>query len=268
MSSVDQAGGVREATRSAMAEGYTCVKVNPIFFGHDGGWFDVRYTGMLENAQLRAGVDRIAAMRDAGGPDLDIIVELHALTDTNTAVQVARELEPYRILYCEEAVSPLSPVQTRAVADGTSIPLAGGERIYGRSGFRPFLENGSLRVLQPDVGNCGGLTEAKKIADMAYTYDAAVQAHVCGGPVAVATALQLQAAIPNFLIHEHHAAAALEENIALGRHDYQPKDGFVEVPDRPGIGQELSEYALRDADIVTVTEQSSLSRFPQRREPS
>jgi L-alanine-DL-glutamate epimerase-like enolase superfamily enzyme len=87
---------------------------------------------------------------------------------------------------------------------------------------------------------------------MAHVYDVGVQVHVCGSPLATAAALQLEAAIPNFVIHEHHANALRPENIATCRYDYQPKDGRFEVPDLPGLGQELSEQALQHADIVSI----------------
>ena len=95
------------------------------------------------------------------------------------------------------------------------MPLAAGERIYTRWGFRPFIEDASLQVLQPDMGNSGGFTETKKICDMAHVYDIGVQLHICGGPLATAAALQLEAAIPNFVIHEHHAVALIDDNIKL-----------------------------------------------------
>lgn len=240
-----------DAARKAIAEGYTAVKVNPIFFDREGDWRSVRFTGMLDHSQLTLGIDRIAAMRGVAD-DLDIIIELHALTDVNTAVQLGRELEPYRILFCEEPTVPINVQGMGEIARRLSIPLAAGERLYGRWGFRPYFENGSLRVAQPDIGNCGGFTEAKKIADMAHAYDVAVQAHVCGGPIAIAAALQLEAVLPNFVIHEHHAAALMQENIDLCEHDYQPENGVFSIPDLPGIGQELTAHAIANADIYTV----------------
>jgi L-alanine-DL-glutamate epimerase-like enolase superfamily enzyme len=240
------------AAKKAIDDGFDCVKVNPIFFAPDGSWANVRHTGMLEYDQLKIGVERVEAIRQAGGDDLDIIIELHSLTDVNTATQLGRELEQFRILYCEEPATPLSPVGMRDIAQNLKIPIAGGERIYGRWGYRPFLENGSIRVIQPDLGNCGGISEGKKICDMAHPYDVAVQLHVCGGPIATAAALQVEAAISNFLIHEHHAAALMQENVDLCEYDYQPEAGFFSIPDLPGIGQELSRSALKSADIFTV----------------
>jgi L-alanine-DL-glutamate epimerase-like enolase superfamily enzyme len=207
---------------------------------------------MLEYDHLKLAVDRVAAIREAGGPAMDIIIELHSLTDINTAVQFGKEVEKYRCFYYEEPTAPLNEGNFQEIARNVKIPIASGERIYGRWGYRPFFENHSLHVIQPDLGNCGGLTEGKKICDMANTYDIGVQVHVCGGPIATAAALQLEAVIPNFLIHEHHAAALLPENIRLGKYDYQPQNGYFEISDLPGIGQELSEEAIKTAIVATV----------------
>lgn len=241
-----------EATRKALCQGYDCVKVDPVGYDLEGNWMGWSNYGILEYDQLKVAVDRVAAMRETGGPKLDIIIELHSLTDTNTAIQLARELEQFRIFYYEEPVHPLNAESMRQVAKNINIPVASGERIYSRWGYRPFFENRSIHVIQPDLGNCGGITEGKKICDMANVYDCAVQVHVCGGPVATAAALQLEAVIPNFLIHEQHAVALLEDNINSCKYDYQPKNGYFEVPDLPGIGQELTEQAMASAHKVTV----------------
>ena len=147
---------------------------------------------------------------------------------------------------------PLNPEMMKLVADNVKIPLASGERIYTRWGYKPFFDNRSLRIIQPDLGLVGGFTEGKKICDYAHLYDVTVQAHICGGPIATAAALQLEAALPNFIIHEHHQAAMLEENIAICKYNYQPVNGYFDIPSLPGIGQEMSEEAMKAAICVTV----------------
>ena len=119
--------------------------------------------------------------------------------------------------------------------------VAGGERLYNRWGVRPYLEDQSLDVLQPDIGLCGGFTEAKKVCDYADVYDVRIQAHVCGGPVATAASLHLETAIPNFLIHEHHTYAIKDWNRELCIQDPQPVNGFFEVTEVPGLGIELND---------------------------
>jgi L-alanine-DL-glutamate epimerase-like enolase superfamily enzyme len=130
--------------------------------------------------------------------------------------------------------------------------MAAGERIFGRNGMRAYMEDRSIEVLQPDIGLVGGLTEAKKMCDYAYTYDVLVQAHVCGSPVASAAALHLETAIPNFLIHEHHTHATKHYNIELCDIDLQPKDGYMAVPEGPGLGIHLNDDIVSRSPKVMV----------------
>ncbi|BDF66844.1 racemase [Oscillospiraceae bacterium] len=240
-----------QAARKAMADGFTAVKVDPIGFDPHGVWMGWSSRGILQKEQLKLAVARVAAMREAG-PDLDIIIELHALTDTTTAVQLGRELAELGCFYYEEPTQPLDAELFKEINAKVPIPLATGERVYTRWGYRPFLEDRSIAIIQPDLCNTGGLTEGKKICDMAHVYDIGVQVHICGGPISTAAALQLEAVIPNFVIHELHASALIQDNIDLCKYDYVTKDGYFEVPERPGIGQELTEEAIANSEVVTV----------------
>ncbi|WP_448343563.1 mandelate racemase/muconate lactonizing enzyme family protein [Desulfovibrio piger] len=192
------------------------------------------------------------AMRDAIGPDVDIIVEMHSFTSAAPAIQFGRMIEELGVLYYEEPVMPLNPKMMKQVADHVNIPLASGERIYWRWGYRPFLEDGSLSVIQPDICTCGGISEVKKICDMAHVYDVTVQIHVCGGPISTAAALHMEAAIPNFMIHELHRYALLEPNTRTCIHNYMPSKGRYTVPELPGLGQELTPETIAASDIITV----------------
>lgn len=243
-----------QAARQAVSEGYTCVKVDPIGFSDKAAWkaTDWKTRGVLEYNVFKLAYDRVAAIRQEVGPQVDIIIELHAVTDTNSSIRLCTALEELDCFYYEEPVHPLNPESMRQVAQKVKTPIASGERIYGRWGFIPFLENRSLRVIQPDMGLCGGITEAKKICDMANAYDVAVQLHVCGGPIATAAALQVEAVLPNFLIHENHVAATREQIVSSCKYDYQPVQGFYTIPELPGIGQELSDKAMEQADKITI----------------
>ncbi len=107
-------------------------------------------------------------------------------------------------------------------------------------------------MVQPDIGNCGGFTEGRKIADLADTYGATVQMHTCNSPISLAASLQIEAALPNFYIHEHHTNNTLPQIREQGLYDYQPVNGYFDIPELPGIGNELSEKALSEAQIITV----------------
>jgi len=242
------------ATQHAMDDGYDCVKVDPIGFNLKGDWMhpDWITRGILKNEVLQITVERVAAIRETIGQKGDIIIELHSLTDTNTAIQLARELEEYNCFYYEEPVHPLNVESMLEISRKIKIPVASGERIYSRWGYREFLEKRALQVIQPDIGLVGGISECKKICDMANVYDAGVQVHVCGSPIAKAAALQVEAVIPNFVIHEHHAIALRQANIDMCKYDYQPEEGYYHIPELPGIGQELSEETIANSIKETV----------------
>lgn len=248
-----------DVVKDAMAEGYDAVKIDPVFapteprplaeiMGTQGN----QIRGCYREHDLKRSVERIAAAREAGGPDLDIIVEIHSLLDANTAAILGKELEPYRIMYYEEPTMPCNPTLFKHIKERSGLPLATGERSSTRWGFRQFLEDRTLDVIQPDLCNTGGITETKKICDMAQVYDVGVQIHVCGGPIATAAALQVEAVIPNFVIHEEHNANLLTKFKNAGKYYYAPKDGYYEVPELPGIGQEMSEQEMATARKVVI----------------
>ena len=245
-----------EVTRRCIEEGYDCVKVDPIIVpgAPDKPW---NMRGPLSNYVLNTVYRRVEAIRLAGGDDLDIIIEMHSNTDTISAIQVADVLRPLRIFYYEEPIHPLNVESFAELKKKTDIPIASGERIYNRQGYREFFEKRLIDVVQPDICLCGGVSEAKKICDMAWTYDSSVQIHVCGSPISKAAALQIEAAIPNFLIHEHHQRALNPVNRATCVHDYQPEGGIYQVPDLPGIGQEPTPECIERANVYTIA-----SRLP------
>ena len=210
------------------------------------------YRGTFLYDDLKLATDRVAAIREAGGDQLDIIIELHSLLDTNTAIQLGQSIQKYRIMYMEEPTQPLNPKLFKVIQSKVDIPLATGERSYTRWGFRPFLEERSLSIIQPDICNTGGFTECKKICDMAHVYDIGVQLHVCGGPIATAAALQLEAVIPNFVIHEHHVGAIQPACTQTCLYDYEPVNGKFKVPELPGIGQELTPEEMEKERKVVI----------------
>jgi len=242
-----------EATRRAVMAGFDCVKVDPLLWDPEARFMYWNTNGLLSHRQVEIAVGRVAAVREAGGPHMDIIIELHSFTDTNTAIQLAKELEKFNIFYYEEPTQPLNSNLYRTLAAKINIPLASGERIFNRWGYRPFFEDRTLSIIQPDVCNTGGISETKKICDMAHIYDVGVQIHVCGGPISTAAALQVEAVIPNFVIHEHHQAALVRENCEMCKYDYQPQGGYFEVPELPGIGQELTDKAIAGAVKLTIS---------------
>jgi L-alanine-DL-glutamate epimerase-like enolase superfamily enzyme len=229
-----------EAALKAVAEGYDAVKVDPIVYDADGNSSYDR-TKLFTKPQMRLFGDRLRAIRTAVGEDVDIIFESHSLMGAASAIQMGEVVAEVGCMMYEEPVNYLNSAVHKKVAENVKVPIAGGERLYHRWDVRPYFEDQSIDVLQPDVGLCGGFTETKKVCDYADVYDIRVQAHVCGGPVATAASLHLETAIPNFLIHEHHTYAIKDWNRELCIQDPQPVNGFFEVSETPGIGIELND---------------------------
>lgn len=241
----------REA-KKAVAEGYDAIKIDFFTFKPDEGNFnDNDRLGLLSPEYLQMYEARVKAVREAIGPNVDLIIENHSFTDSQSAAQLGNLVKKYNIFYFEEPSTP-TPQLSKFVHDETGLPIANGERIYTRWQYIEYFKQNAIQVIQPDVGICGGITEIKKICDMAHVFDVGVQVHACGSPLSTAAALHLECAIPNFVIHEHHTYALSPYNKELCIHDYQPVNGKFSVPDLPGLGNELSEVAFRNCDRVTI----------------
>lgn len=226
----------REVSKKAVAEGYDAIKIDFFTYAPEDGrrYTDEDCTRLLSPKLVDVVESRVAAVREAIGPNVDIIMENHSRPDAQSAVQLGRAVQKYNIFYFEEPNTP-NPKTAKFISSKLSMPIAHGERVYSRWQYAPFFEDQSIQVIQPDLGNCGGLTEGKKICDMAYVYDISVQAHVCASPLSTAVALHLESVIPNFVIHEHHTNNLKPWNKELCTVDWQPVDGKFKVPEGPGL---------------------------------
>lgn len=241
----------RDVAIQAREQGYDCIKVDPLMIAADGTR-EARLRGLLTPSQRKRVRQRMEALRDGLGPDIDIILELHSFTSTLGALQSAEALKDLGILFMEEPTHYNGPRAHIKASRKSPLPIAAGERLYTRWGFLPYLEAESMDMIQPDVGLVGGISEAMKIAHLAHTFDVGVQAHVCGSPLATAIALQFEAAIPNFEIHEHHTYALKACNRELFLEDLQPQKGRFPVPTTPGLGMTLAPQAEKKMLIKAV----------------
>ncbi|WP_369281815.1 mandelate racemase/muconate lactonizing enzyme family protein [Oscillibacter sp. GMB15532] len=253
-----------EAKR-AVADGFTAVKVDPLWTDDKGlctnpqrvfrpNVSDWEWKKINTKHQLQVVSDRVGAIRDAVGDSVGIVIELHGMCDVNTAIQLGRELDQYGCLYYEEPSQSIDYRYTLELKKNVQTRVATGERIGSVWGFKQFIENRAIDVAQPDLGVVGGITEMKKTCDFANAYDVGIQMHCMAGPIACAATLQVEAAIPNFVYHECLQWNTLPVFTTIGKYDDMllPQNGSFEVPERPGIGQELSEEAIAKSEIITV----------------
>jgi len=192
-------------------------------------------------ARVEQVVRAFAEIREAVGPHVDVGIDFHGRCGPAMAVRLARALEPYQPMFIEEPVLPENVDALATVARSTSVPIATGERLFTKWGFREVLEKQAAAILQPDLSHAGGILECKKIAAMAECYYVAVAPHCPLGPIALAACLQLDACIPNFLA---------QEQVTLGqgylKKPFEIVSGYIGLPTEPGLGIELDEQGLAD----------------------
>ena len=197
----------------------------------------------LNNVQMNDMVKFVGGFRDALGPDYDIGLELHARYDVETGIKICHAVEPFRLLFVEEPVPSDNVDAMVRIRDNTRVPIAAGENVYGRYGFRPYLEKQALSIVQPDMAKAGGLMEGRKIAALAETYNVPIAPHGVASPLATMAFAQVCTTIPNFLMlefthYENRAYTELCEKVEL-------VDGYLPVSNEPGIGVSVDEDALR-----------------------
>lgn len=190
---------------------------------------------------VKYAAERFASLREAAGPDIDIAIDFHGAISPQTAKLLIKALEPYQPFFIEEPVQCQNVDVMAEIARGTFLPIATGERIFTKWGFREILEKGAASILQPDLCHAGGITEVRLIAGMAEAYYAVIAPHNPMGPISLASGLQMAASIPNFLCQE-------QASLGVGylKKPFEVKDGYIPLPTGPGLGIELDEEQLAD----------------------
>jgi galactonate dehydratase len=232
-----------EAALETIADGFDALKFDPFFATVEGKTRLPERALSRETADLA--YDRVAAVREAVGPEIDILVEVHGNLGTTSAIEMGRRLAELDPFFYEEPVDAMNVECMLKVSQNVPIPIAAGERLYTRYGFREYIERQAIDILQPDLGLAGGITEGKKIASYAETYDLHVQPHNCGGPVCTAASVQLDACITNFIIQEWFPYRG-PDFLELVDEPLEPRVEASEVviPERPGLGLALNEPAI------------------------
>jgi len=238
----DRPADVGNAAREKVASGFTAIKMNASEQMHYIDSF----------GKVTAIVERVAAVREATGNDFGIAVDFHGRIHKSMAKVVAKELEPFHLLFIEEPVLPENNEALRDIAHHTSISIATGERMYSRWDYKKLFQEGYVDIIQPDLSHAGGISEVKKIAAMAEAYDVAVAPHCPLGPIALAACLQLDSCTPNVFIQEQSLGIHYNQTSDLldylaDRTVFDYQNGYVAIPTGPGLGITLAEEVVRAA---------------------
>lgn len=239
-------GGDRPSDVVAMAQkrwdkGFRAVKMNATS--------EMHYIDSLE--KVDAAVERVASIREKFGNAMSIGIDFHGRVHKPMAKVLAKALEEYHPMFIEEPVLPENEEYFAQIANEVSTPIATGERLYTRWGFKNIFKQGAVDIVQPDISLCGGLLEERKIAAMAEACDMAVAPHAPYGPVALAATFQVDACTPNVFIQEQSLGIHYNHGFDLldfvkNKEIFQYKDSFVDIPKGPGLGIEMDEDKIKE----------------------
>ena len=235
----DRPDDIVAGAKEVAARGFTAIKM---LATEEMAWID-------SNAKIDAVLERVGALREAMGPEFGIAVDFHGRLHRPMAKVLAKELDPYALMFIEEPVLSEHVEALREIANHTATPIALGERLFSRWDFKTVLREGLVDIIQPDPSHAGGITETKKIAAMAEAYDVALALHCPLGPIALAACLQLDAVCANAVIQEQSLGIHYNKTNDLLDYVTDPSvfgyaDGFVAIPGGPGLGIEINEDAV------------------------
>ncbi|HXF63058.1 MAG TPA: mandelate racemase/muconate lactonizing enzyme family protein [Caldilineaceae bacterium] len=221
--------------KAVAARGFTALKFDPF----PGPW-----RAYIQRREEDVAVERVAAVREAVGPDVDILVEVHRRLAPGQAIRVAARLEEYRPYWYEEPVSARDLGGLVEAKRAIRLPVVTGEELYTKAEFREVFERRAADIINPDVGVCGGILELREIAAMADAYHIAVSPHNYNSTsIGLAATLHAAAGMPNFILTEYFVNFE-EVARAICPNALTPVDGMVTLPNGPGLGVEMDEAAL------------------------
>ncbi|MBZ5586163.1 MAG: mandelate racemase/muconate lactonizing enzyme family protein [Acidobacteriia bacterium] len=227
--------------------GFTAMKID-IDDGMDPARFD-RVNWTASNGEIEHMLAKIAFVRETMPKSIDLAIDMHGRYDATTGKRVAKEVEPFKLLWLEEPVPAENIDAMRDIRASTSTPICCGENIFLRHGFRELLEKRAADIIMPDLSKCGGLLEGRKIADMAHTYYVPFAPHTVTSPIGSMATAHVGAAVPNFLIQEWHWVDSQPLWKNWVKEGEIIEKGFIRLPERPGIGVEMNEEGAKKAQV-------------------
>ncbi|MCD8873096.1 galactonate dehydratase [Mammaliicoccus sciuri] len=236
----DRPQDTANAAKKALENGFEAIKMNATE--------ELQYIDSYD--KIESVVQRVAGIREAAGNQLGIGIDFHGRVHKPMAKVLAKELEPYNPMFIEEPVLSENIEAVREISQTTTIPIALGERLFSRWDFKPILESGFVDIIQPDLSHAGGITECKKIITMAEAYDVGAAPHCPLGPIALASCLQVDATCHNAFIQEQSLGIHYNKDSDIldyitNKEVFEFKDGYVDIPKKPGLGVEIDEAHVR-----------------------
>lgn len=222
-----------ENARQKVTEGFTALKM---VISPD----PVRYIDSPKVVEEM--VARVSVVREVVGNEVDIAVDFHRRLSPAMSIVLLKELEPLKLLFAEEPCHPENNEALIKISQSTTTPIATGERHLTRWGFREIVEREAASVLQPDIRHCGGISEIKKISNLAETHYLAIAPHNAAGPIGVVASIHVMATVPNFLICE----GGSNRGVGLFKEPLVFRDGFIELPKGPGLGIDMDKKEIEE----------------------
>jgi L-alanine-DL-glutamate epimerase-like enolase superfamily enzyme len=236
---------VQAEVDQVLAAGFTALKVDLDIraYGHTGsetGWYQKDAFNMTPNKWEHDRMVQLAEMVvKAAGKDVDVACDLHTRLDKHSAIRLCKDLEHLQLMWLEEPIPPENYDAMAEITRSTSVPICGGENLFLRHGFREIFEKQALDIIMPDIPKCGGLSECRKIAEMADIYSIPFAPHNVSSPIGTMASAHVCATIPNFLVLEFHwFNRDYWKTITDGGEIIE--EGRIKMTDKPGIGLELN----------------------------
>jgi len=250
---------IKQIVEGVVAKGFTALKIDLDIGAYTTGrQFDrallrdkFNYTASEREHELM--LEMVDMVTEAAGSEVSVAADVHTRLDVPSAIRLARDLEPYHLMWLEEPVPAENVDAMREVTRSTTTPICSGENLYLRHGFRDLIEKQAVNIIMPDIPKCGGLSECRKIANMAEIYYIPFAPHNVSSPIGTLASAHVCASVPNFLVLEFHWLHRDYWTTIIKEKEDIIKDGFITIGDRPGIGVELDEEVGRQYQYPGTT---------------
>ena len=238
---------IRAVVDDVLERGFTALKIDVDIhaYGHAGSevadFSKDRFNMTAFQWEHERMVELVDMVTRAAGRDVAVAADVHTRLDVPSAIRLARDLEPYHLMWLEEPVPAENVAAMRKVTESTSTPICSGENLYLRHGFRDLIEQQAVNIIMPDIPKCGGLSECRKIANMAEIYYMPFAPHNVSSPIGTMASAHVCATVPNFMVLEFHWLHRDYWTTIIQEKTDIIRNGYIDLSDRPGIGLELDE---------------------------